>query len=236
MRSIDELTVRWPGGGEQKFAKLEADKLYTITQPANGGDPVEACAESRRRCLRSRKRSRDVKVKDTGWQKDFDKQSLLPHALSQLGPCLAWGDVNGDGVEDFYLGGSAGEVGQLRINDGKGKFTAKWVEDFGADKDCEDMGAVFFDADADGDLDLFVASGSNEVDKGAKALRDRLYLNDGKGEFRARGGGRDSGGQRLLERGVRGGLRSRRAHRSFRRRVVRAGRLAARGQEPAVAQ
>ena len=179
---VDELTVRWPGGGEQKFAKLEADKLYTITQPANGGDPVKPAPKVQTMFAKSEV-LRDVKVKDTGWQKDFDKQSLLPHALSQLGPCLAWGDVNGDGVEDLYLGGSAGELGQLRINDGKGKFTSKWVEDFSSDKDCEDMGAVFFDADADGDLDLFVASGSNELDKGAKALRDRLYLNDGKGAF-----------------------------------------------------
>ena len=93
--------------------------------------------------------------------------------------------MNGDGNDDYYFGGSAGEVGELRIGDGKGKFVAKWADAFAADKDCEDQGAVFFDADADGDLDLFVASGSSEIEPGAKELRARLYLNDGKGNFTA---------------------------------------------------
>ena len=92
--------------------------------------------------------------------------------------------MNGDGLDDFYVGGSAGEIGEMRVNNGSGKYVAKWEEAFRADKDCEDQGAVFFDADGDGDLDLIVVSGSNEFDAGSKSMRTRLYLNDGKGTFK----------------------------------------------------
>ena len=78
---------------------------------------------------------------------DYSDQILLPHALSQLGPAIAWSDVNGDGFDDFYLGGGAGQSGELRFADGKGGFAAQWVDAFQADKAHEDMGTVFFDAD-----------------------------------------------------------------------------------------
>ncbi len=179
---IQELTVRWPGAGEQKLTNLAADMLYTITQPATGGEPVKP-ADKKETLFVKTDTLKDIKVKDEGWEVDFKKQVLLPHAMSQLGPCLIWGDVNGDGLDDFYFGGSKGELGQLRINNGQGKYVAKWVEDFRKDKDCEDQGAVFFDANGDGSLDLLVAGGSNEFEPGAKEMRTRLYLNDGKGNF-----------------------------------------------------
>jgi enediyne biosynthesis protein E4 len=179
---VDELTIRWPGGGEQRLSGLKANMRYTITQPANGGAPVTAAPAPA--ALFAKTPALDsFKHKDAGWEADFKRQMMLPAGQSQLGPALAWGDVDGDGDDDAFFGGAAGEISQLRANDGRGRFTAKWVEDFRKDKPSEDMGAVFFDADGDGDLDLYVASGSNEFEPGASELADRLYLNDGKGGF-----------------------------------------------------
>ena len=181
--TVQELTVFWPGGGSQKLTGLKANMRYTITQPVNGGEPV--APEPKPETMFAASKSLDfLKHKDAGWDKDFKRQILLPHSESQRGPALAWGDVDGDGDDDLFFGASAGNIGEIRMNDGKGKFVAKWVEDLRSDKEAEDMGAVFFDADGDGDLDLYVASGSYEFEPKAPALADRLYLNDGSGSFK----------------------------------------------------
>jgi hypothetical protein len=177
---IDEMIVRWPGGIEQRFNDLEADRFYTIAEPDSGPKwQIPAKAEA---MFTKADTLTNVRHQDPPYD-DYQHQILLPHALSQLGPAMAWGDVNGDGAVDFYLGGGAGQIGELRLADGKGGFRAQWVEDFRKDKNCEDMGSVFFDADEDGDLDLFVASGSYEFPRDDERLRCRLYLNNGKGAF-----------------------------------------------------
>jgi hypothetical protein len=179
---VEELTVRWPGAGEQRFTNLKANARYTITQPANGGESIKL--EPKQPTIFTPSATlAGLKHKDTGWESDFNRQILLPHSQSQFGPALAWGDLDGDGDDDTFFGSGAGDIAQVRLNDGKGRFAAKWVEDFRKDKAAEDMGAVFFDADGDGDLDLYVVSGSNEFEPKAKELQDRLYLNDGKASF-----------------------------------------------------
>ena len=179
---IEELVIHWPGAGTETLKGIKANMRYTVTQPASGGEP-EVPAAKIDTLFTASKSLEMLKHKDSGWDADFKRQILLPHAQSQCGPALAWGDVNGDGFDDLFFGSSAGNIAEVRLNDGKGKFIAKWVEDFRSDKASEDMGAVFFDADGDGDLDLYVASGSNEFEPKAKELADRLYLNDGKGSF-----------------------------------------------------
>lgn len=109
---------------------------------------------------------------------DFNVQYLIPHAQSTRGPKIAAGDVNGDGLDDFYACGAKGQAGVLMIQQQSGGFTSADTAVFNADASCEDVDAVFFDANADGKLDLYVVSGGNEGSGNDKALLDRLYLNE----------------------------------------------------------
>ena len=114
---------------------------------------------------------------------DFDLQTLLPQKQSQKGPALSVADVNGDSLEDFYIGGALGQAGEMYIQtqDGKFKRTNRYL--LSRESKYEDITSLFFDADADGDLDLYVGSGSYEVVENNALLQDRLYTNDGKGNF-----------------------------------------------------
>ncbi len=114
---------------------------------------------------------------------DFDKQMMLPHKLSDRGPALAVGDVNGDGLDDIYMGGSAGNEGRLFVQNADGSFAVIPFPSLKDDRKCEDRYALFFDADADGHHDLYIVSGGNEYRPGAPEYQDRLYLNDGQGNF-----------------------------------------------------
>ena len=114
---------------------------------------------------------------------DFKDQILLPHRMSTNGPFVSVADVNNDGLEDFHVGGAAGQPGQLFLQDNNGKFMVKATSAFEADKAYEDMGSVFFDADSDGDADLYVVIGGFEFLKNSPLYKDRLYINDGTGNF-----------------------------------------------------
>ncbi|MDA0813588.1 MAG: VCBS repeat-containing protein, partial [Verrucomicrobia bacterium] len=183
---IERMAVTWPGGAVQQYSKLPANHYYVVTQQelTKPSPPVPPAQLERVRpepWFTAGELSLQ-KHQETEFD-DFSRQPLLPNKLSQLGAGAAWGDVDGDGDDDLFLGGAAGQIAELRINQGAGKFAPQWVEAFREDKACEDMGAVFFDAEGDGDLDLYVVSGSYEFARGAAELQDRLYLNDGSGGF-----------------------------------------------------
>ena len=113
---------------------------------------------------------------------DFEREVLLPNKMSQLGPFLSKGDVNGDGLEDFYVSGSIYSAGTLYIQSGSGEFMKKdgpWKNETFR----EELGSHFFDIENDGDLDLYVISGSNEHKHNSPYLQDQLYVNDGQGNF-----------------------------------------------------
>ncbi len=114
---------------------------------------------------------------------DFRRELLLPYQPSRSGPYLAAGDVNQDGLDDLFVGGTPGFPAKLFIQQAGQALREKPTPAFAADKGCHDMGSVFFDADGDEDLDLYVVSGGTEFPTGSSTLMDRLYVNDGKGDF-----------------------------------------------------
>jgi hypothetical protein len=114
---------------------------------------------------------------------DFSRQSLLPHQLSSQGPKLAVGDVNGDRLDDFYVCGSKGEPGVLFQQTKEGRFISTNDSLFALAHMSEEVSALFFDADSDGHPDLYVVSGGNEFGGTSRHLPDRLYMNDGRGNY-----------------------------------------------------
>jgi len=179
---VQQLTVTWPQGAQSTFTHLAANRFYDITEPdtvlassppSPSPIPIRFHAVPAPEGLRHRETEFD----------DFDREPLLPWKLSQLGPGIAVGDVDRDGTDDFYLGGGAGHAGQLALRaPGQAPRLSTqpvWLPDAPA----EDLGALLFDADRDGDLDLFVVSGGVECAANDPCLTDRLYLNDGTGRF-----------------------------------------------------
>ncbi|MBK8956289.1 MAG: VCBS repeat-containing protein [Saprospiraceae bacterium] len=114
---------------------------------------------------------------------DYKYQILLPHQLSRIGPFISVADVNRDGKEDFYIGAPHFKAAQLYLQTDSATFRMKKVPVFEKDRDYEDMQSVFFDADNDGDDDLYVVSGGTEMDESLPIYQDRLYKNDGQGNF-----------------------------------------------------
>ena len=196
-RTVSRLTVRWPLGHVQTLTNLAADRFYTIRHPETAAP--QPAPRSQPKTMYTRSESLvGVRHRERPYD-DYRRQPLLPAKLSQLGPGMAWSDVDGDGDDDLYLGAAAGDVAMLRINMGDGRFRIHNPGQFEGDRACEDMGAVFFDVDGDGDADLYVVSGGVECEPGDEVLRDRLYLNDGAGNFSKAPVGtipdlRDSGG------------------------------------------
>ena len=177
--TVERLSVLWPGGTRQTFTDLAADHHYTIHEPVGQPQPSKAQKAIWFGKSEALAAARHEEVPFD----DFAAQPLLPNKLSQLGPGMAWGDIDGDGDDDFFLGGSRGKSAQLLRNEGGGRFVPQASGDVAADSSAEDLGAVFLDSDGDGDLDLYVARGGNEEPAGDVSYRDRLFLNDGAGKF-----------------------------------------------------
>ena len=164
------LVVKWPSGCVQTFPDVPANNLAIITE---GGDARGGAGEKPQTIFTASDSLSALKHEESPCD-DFAREPLLPNKQSVYGPGLAFGDLNGDGKDDPWLAGAAGFPGQI---------SSVGSDALAADKMCEDQSALFFDADSDGDADLYVVSGGNECDAGGLELRDRLYLNDGKGNL-----------------------------------------------------
>ncbi len=178
---VPELDIIWPDGKEQIIRNTKANQLITLSYSDAGikhdfSNPSPLLFKDVTAEMKIRHKYEEDKFDD------FAREPLLPHKMSEPGPALAVGDVNNDGLDDFYIGGAKGFSGKLYIQTGSGfaeSVSQPWEEDL----KCEDAAALFFDADNDGDSDLYVVSGSNEYDEGSPFLRDRFYRNEGSGRF-----------------------------------------------------
>ena len=185
---IDKMEVLWPDGKLQIFTNVKADQRMIVWYK-NAGDYVALLLPTNSDAG-GKKLFTDItdsiqlpyKHQENNFN-DFNVQAFIPHMVSTQGPKLAVADVNGDGLEDFFVCGAANQAGTLFQQTASGKFIATNQKLFTADAACEDVNAVFFDADKDGDMDLYVISGGNETEAKIPSLLDRLYLNDGKGNF-----------------------------------------------------
>ena len=176
---VDELKVIWPNGDVQLQRNVAAGDLVVIEQ---NGQKLNLDVSSKQQ-FRELKDVASYRHQENEYD-DFAKEVLLPHKMSRFGPGIAVGDVNGDQREDYYVGGAAGKSGALYIQNSKGAFVKKAFRDAQKDAASEDIQALFFDAENDGDMDLYVVSGGNEFAKDAPELQDRIYINDGKGNFK----------------------------------------------------
>jgi hypothetical protein len=174
--AIEGVEIRWPSGRIQRIERPSADQLLEITEPAAGvpGEggasppPVTIFAPATNLGL-------EFRHKEAPYD-DFRREPLLPAKLSQLGPGVAVGDADGDGDDDLYFGGAARQAGELFVRGDDGRI-AKVAGPWDADARCEDMGAVWFDANGDGKQDLYVVSGGVEGFEGDPVFQDRLYVN-----------------------------------------------------------
>lgn len=179
---VDSLVVRWPDGRVARHHRLPVDQRLTLNwaeaSPAAVDVPAPVAAP----------RMQPLTAIEPAFHHqdppfpDFAIQPLLPHKHSELGPPLATGDIDGDGREDFFVGGASGQWGMVYVQTATGGLVGQPLDT--GPKPAEDVGAALFDADQDGDLDLYVVSGGAEQPAGDPSYQDRLYRNEGKGTLR----------------------------------------------------
>ena len=174
---LSHAIVLWSDGKKESFNDIKAGEINTLSY--GQGTSVKISSESVA-IMKELTPSESIDfVHDEIIFDDYDLQVLLPHKLSQLGPALAKADVNGDGLEDVFIGGAHKQASQLYLQTQEGKFTQQDVKVFKDDANYEDTAAEFIDIDNDGDADLYVGSGSNQFMDTPELQQDRIYENNG---------------------------------------------------------
>ena len=178
---VERIEIQWPDKSTQVLNNIKANQMLKINykaaenlaktkQPGKDNEPIFKSV-AKQLSIESQHRENEFA--------DFKLEPLLPHKFSQNGPGLAVGDINGDGLEDFWVGGAHLQAGKIFIQRANGTFRSQPMPD----EKFEDMGGLLFDFDNDGDLDLYVVSGGSEFNANTATYQDRFYRNDGAGKF-----------------------------------------------------
>lgn len=185
-KSIDSITIIWPGNTKQVLKNVKANQTITVNEKEALHFSAVPEAFNTNSLFADHTQKAGIKYQHQEQDFiDFNIQKLLPHKLSEYGPAIAVGDVNGDGKDDMVAGGSAGNSAEIFLQTNSGGFVQKkLLPNADYSKLDEDMGILLFDADGDGDMDLYISSGSNEQAPGSASYQDKFYINDGKGNFR----------------------------------------------------
>jgi hypothetical protein len=181
--SVDEIKITWPNDRQTILKNINADQTLELKQ--NDAEPAEHITKDLPKIFTDITAGTGINfIHKQNDFIDFKSEPLLPYQLSKQGPALAKADVNGDGLEDIFLGGAINQSSILYLQTKDGKFQQSVSQPWSADSASEDVNAVFFDANKDGFPDLYVVCGGNMYEDSSPEYQDRLYINDGKGNFR----------------------------------------------------
>lgn len=184
---VDSLIIKWQNGKTQALSGLKSDQLITVNiADSLPGKKTKEESLIKQALFTDVTRSSGINfVPQLTDFVDFNIQKLLPHKFSEYGPAIAIGDIDGNGLDDFICGGSANYSAQIFLQQPGEKFIQKPLlkKVLTGSKTRDDTGILLFDADNDGDLDLYIASGGYENERNSQAYQDHFYVNDGKGNF-----------------------------------------------------
>jgi hypothetical protein len=178
----ERVLVRWPGGKQTALTRVPTNQVIELSEEGASQKPVEHTAPQNNFLFMPAEQPLLHRHIESEFV-DFDRDKLCYHMQSNEGPRLAVADVNGDALPDVLIGGARDQPARLHLQQPNGIFTTGADQPWFADRLSEDMGIEFFDADGDGDVDVYVCSGSSEFSNVSNALMDRLYINDGRGNF-----------------------------------------------------
>ncbi|MBT8272314.1 MAG: VCBS repeat-containing protein, partial [Bacteroidia bacterium] len=185
LQMIDSVNIIWPDHKMSVLKNVQTNSTYKLSYNESGKTEYQPKSPGKNYLNKIEAESLGITFKhQENEHDDYKEQVLLPYSQSMHGPFIDKADVNGDGLEDFYVGGAIGQPGELYIQNNEGKFKSQISAAWDNDKAFEDLGVLFFDSDNDGDQDLYVVSGGAEFKENHYKYQDRLYINDGKGNFR----------------------------------------------------